>query len=172
MAERNSPTKEPELVITRVFDAPRELVFRVWTDPKHVVHWWGPRGFTAPFIKIDLRVGGSFHYCMRSPDGKEYWTKGVYREIVAPEKIVSTMYFSDKEGNFVEPAHYGFGPDVPSEMLDTVTFSTHEGNKTKLTLHRNTPISISKRYMEDQGWAQSLERFAEELTRTRSPDEA
>lgn len=166
MAEkRSSSAKEPELVITRIFDAPRELVFKVWTDPKHVVNWWGPHGFTAPFVKIDFRVGGSFHYCMRSPEGKDYWNKGVYREIVVPERIASTMFFSDKDGNFVEPTHYRMGPDVPSEMLDTVTFSVHEGDKTKLTLHRNTPLSISKRYREDQGWAQSLERFAEELAK-------
>jgi uncharacterized protein YndB with AHSA1/START domain len=164
MVEKStSSAKEPELVITRIFDAPRELVFKVWTDPEHVMRWWGPKDFTAPYCTIDLRLGGVFHYCMRSPEGKDYWSKGVYREIVVPEKIVATMYFSDKEGNFVEPTEYGIGPDFPSEMLDTVTFTVHESNKTKLTLHRNTALSISKRYMEDQGWNQSLDRFAEEL---------
>ncbi len=161
--KKTRSTKEPELVITRIFDAPREIVFKVWTDPKHVARWWGPRGFTAPFVKIDFRPGGVFHYCMRSPDGRDYWNKGIYREIIVPEKIVSTMFFSDKDGNIVEPSHYGLGPDFPSEMVDTVTFAVYEGNKTKLTLHRNTPVSISKRYMEDQGWNQSLDRFAEEL---------
>jgi uncharacterized protein YndB with AHSA1/START domain len=166
MVEKStSSAKEPELAITRIFDAPRELVFKVWTDPKHVMRWWGPKDFTAPYCTIDLRLGGVFHYCMRSPEGKDYWSKGVYREIVVPEKIVATMYCSDKEGNFVEPTEYGIGPEFPSEMLDTVTFAVHDGNKTKLTLHRNTPLSISKRYMEDQGWNQSLDRFAEELAR-------
>jgi uncharacterized protein YndB with AHSA1/START domain len=156
---------EPTLVITRVFDAPRELVFKVWTDPVHVARWWGPHGFTAPYCTVDLRPGGTFHYCMRAPDGQEYWTKGVYREIVAPERIVSTMYFSDRDGNVVDPARYGLGPDFPSEMLDTVTFDALDGNRTRLTLRRNTPLSVSKRYMEDQGWNQSLDRFAAELAR-------
>lgn len=167
MDAKRSSTDEPTLVITRIFDAPRELVFKVWTDPKHVVNWWGPRDFTTPYIKIDFRVGGSFHFCMRAPDGQEYWNKGVYREIVAPERIVSAMYFSDKDGNIVEPTHYGMGSDVPSEMLDVVTFAVHAGNRTKLTLQRNTPLAVSKRYGEDQGWNQSLDRFAAELANAR-----
>ena len=153
--------KEPDFAITRIFDAPRELVFRAWTEQQYVVRWWGPHGFTAPFCKIDFRVGGSFHCCMRSPDGKEYWTKGTYHEIVVPEKIVSTMYFSDTSGNLVAPSEYGLGPDFPSEMLDIVTFDIHEGDKTKLMLRRNHATSIAKRYQEDQGWSQSLDRLAE-----------
>lgn len=159
---------EPELVITRVFDAPRELVFKVWTEPKHVMNWWGPKNFTAPLCTIDFRPGGAFHYCMRSPDGQDYWSKGIYQEIVVPEKIVATMFFSDKEGNFVEPAYYGMGADFPSETLDVVTFEVYEDKKTKLTLHRNKPESIAKRYMEDLGWNQSLDRFAEELARLKA----
>src|SRR5437773_7933520 len=73
---------EKELRIVRVFDAPRERVWKAWTDPDRVKSWWGPRSFTAPFAKIDLRVGGKYLYCMRSPDGKDYWSTGVYREIV------------------------------------------------------------------------------------------
>jgi len=71
-----------ELVITRVFDAPREQVWKAWTDPEHFKKWWGPEHFTAPVSEIDLRVGGTYFNCMRSPDGKDYYTTGVYREIV------------------------------------------------------------------------------------------
>jgi uncharacterized protein YndB with AHSA1/START domain len=157
---------EPTLVITRVFDAPRELVFRVWTDPAHVTHWWGPRGFTAPVVEIDLRPGGAFRFCMQAPDGSRYWNKGVYQEIIAPERIVSTIYFSDEHGNIVPPTHYGLGADFPSEMHDVVTFEPQDGGrKTLLTLRRDTPLSISKRYMEDQGWSQSLDRVAAEVAR-------
>jgi uncharacterized protein YndB with AHSA1/START domain len=156
--------KEPDFAITRIFDAPRELVFRAWTEQQYIVRWWGPHGFTAPICKIDFRVGGSFHYRMRSPDGKEYWTKGTYQEIVVPEKIVSTMYLSDASGNLVAPSEYGLGPDFPSEMLDIVTFDIHEGDKTKLTLRRNHATSIATRYQEDQGWSQSLDRLAEIIT--------
>jgi len=157
--------QEPRLKLTRIFDAPRELVFKVWTEPRHVLHWWGPKDFTAPFCTIDLRVGGFFHYCMRSPDGRDFWSKGVFREIVVPEKLVTSMWFSDKDGNFLKPTDYGIGSDFPTEMHDKITFDVHKGNKTKFALHRDTPISISKRYMEDQGWGQSLDKFAGELVR-------
>jgi uncharacterized protein YndB with AHSA1/START domain len=156
---------EPTLVVTRVFDAPRQLVFKVWTDPKHVVHWWGPGNFTVPFVEIDLRPAGAFRFCMRAPDGKDHWNKGVYHEVVAPERIVQSMFFSDPEGNTVPPTYYGMGPDFPYEMRDVITFEVHEGDKTRLTLRRGTPLSISKRYREDQGWSQSLDRFARELAR-------
>lgn len=155
-----APGTEPNFVMTRVFDAPRKLVWQAWTQPKHVMKWWGPKNFTSPFCEIDFRVGGAFLFCMRSPDGKDYWSKGFYHEIVVPEKIVSTMYFSDKDGNFVAPTHYGIGADFPAEMLDVVTFEAVTPKQTRLTLRRNTPMSISKRYMMDQGWSQSLERFA------------
>jgi uncharacterized protein YndB with AHSA1/START domain len=151
-----------EFVITRLFDAPRELVWRAWTDPKHVMKWWGPKNFTAPYCVIDLKVGGTFHFCMRSPDGQEYWNKGVYQEIKAPERIVSTIYFSDREGNYVEPgkAHPGF-QDFPHENIDVVTFENLEGGKTRFTLHRDFDIEAAKRYGMDQGWSQSLDKFAE-----------
>ncbi len=78
------------LVITRVFDAPRDLVFKAWTEPERLMRWWGPKGFTTPFCKVDLRPGGVFHYCLRSPEGRDVWGKGVYREIVEPERIIYT----------------------------------------------------------------------------------
>ena len=163
--KKSTPAREPTLVLTRVFDAPRDLVFKVWTDPKHIVNWWGPGGFTAPFATVDLRVGGALHYCMRGPDGKDYWTKGFFHEIVVPEKIVCTMFFSDKDGNFCYPTDYEMAADFPPEMLDTVTFDALSGNRTKLTIRRSTPLAISKRYMEDQGWNSSLDKLAAELAR-------
>jgi uncharacterized protein YndB with AHSA1/START domain len=93
-----------ELIITRVFDAPRELVWKAWTEPERVKQWWGPRGFTSPFCKIDLRVGGSYLFSMRSPDGQDFWSTGVYREIIPQERIVATGSFADEKGNVV-PAH-------------------------------------------------------------------
>ncbi|HEV8378534.1 MAG TPA: SRPBCC domain-containing protein [Tepidisphaeraceae bacterium] len=164
-AKKSTPSKEPTFVLTRIFDAPRELVFTVWTDPKHIVNWWGPGGFTAPYATVDLRIGGALHYCMRGPDGKDYWTKGFFHEIIVPEKLVCTMFFSDKDGNLRSPADYGMSGDFPTEMLDTVTFAALAGNKTKLTLRRSTPMAISKRYMEDQGWNSSLDKLAAELAR-------
>lgn len=152
-----------EFKIVRIFNAPRELVFRAWTDPKYVMQWWGPENFTCPYCKIDFRVGGEFHYCMRAPNGDEYWNKGTYREIVVPEKIVSVMYFSDKGGNILPSSHHFGTTDFPSEMVDTVTFEVHEKDKTKLTLTRNHSEEIAKRHGEIIGWNQSLDRLAKAL---------
>ena len=108
-----------ELVITRIFDAPRELVWRAWTDPEHFKHWWGPKYYTAPFCKMDFHVGGTYLNCMRSPEGQDYWSTGVYKEIVPMERIVYTDSFADAEGNVVPATHYGMSPDFPLETLDS-----------------------------------------------------
>jgi uncharacterized protein YndB with AHSA1/START domain len=151
---------EREIVITRVLDAPRERVFRVWTEPEHVKHWWGPEGFTAPACTIDLRPGGAFHLCMRAPDGADYWSKGVYREIVVPSLILSTDFFSDAEGNRVEPTRYGMSPDWPAEALLMVTFAEH-GGKTTLTLRHTVGAAPDReREMCQEGWMQTLDRLA------------
>ena len=83
--------EDRELSITRVFDAPRELVFQAWSDPKHVMSWWGPRGFTMMSWTMDFRPGGAWRGCIRSPEGLDYWSQGVYREIVPPERLVFTF---------------------------------------------------------------------------------
>jgi uncharacterized protein YndB with AHSA1/START domain len=151
-----------EFTITRIFDATRDLVFKAWSDPKYVSQWWGPRDYTTTFCEIDFRVGGAFRYCMCSPEGKEYWNRGEYREIVAPERIVNTMYFCDAAGNFVEPSTYGMD-GFPSQMCDTVAFDVHGEAKTRLTLRRNHSVQLAARFREDEGWNQSLDRFAEVL---------
>ncbi|CAG7629288.1 SRPBCC domain-containing protein [Paenibacillus allorhizosphaerae] len=117
------------LVLERVFNAPRELVFKAFSEAEHLKHWWGPRGWEIPVCNVDFRPGGVWHYCMKCVDknqgdfyGMESWGKGVYEEIVAPEKIVYVDYFSDAEGNENE--------SMPSTRV-TLTFDEHEG-KTKL----------------------------------------
>ena len=160
-ADKTSP-KESDLVITRIFAAPRDLVFKVWTEPKHILNWWGPKGFTAPVCKVDLRPGGEFLYCMEAPDGKQYWNKGVFHEIVRPEKTTSSIYFSDEKGNIVESSFYGM-KDFPYEMRDVVTFEVIDGDSTMLTLRRNHSVSLAERFGEVQGWNQSLDKFTEEL---------
>ncbi len=90
---------EPELVIKRLFDAPRSLVFDAWTKPEHLEHWQGaPRGFTVTAHDVDLRPGGAFRICMRSPEGVDHWLQGVYREIVKPERLVFTHVWLDAQG--------------------------------------------------------------------------
>jgi uncharacterized protein YndB with AHSA1/START domain len=153
MAERkNNPAESSagqELVITRIFDAPRDIVWKAWTDPERVKRWWGPKNFTAPVCKIDLRAGGAYLYCMRSPEGQDYWSTGVYREIVPPQRIVCTDSFADEKGNPVPASHYGMGGDWPSELLVTVTFEEHEG-KTKFTL-RHVGIPADQRELCSAG---------------------
>src|SRR5215207_6016964 len=128
--ESTKRSAEDGLVITRFFNAPRELIWKAWTDPDHFKHWWGPKHFTAPFCKMDFHVGGKYLYCMRSPEGQDYWSTGVYKEIVPKERIVFTDSFADAEGNVVPATDYGMSLDFPLEMLVTVTFEDFDG-KTK-----------------------------------------
>lgn len=154
--------KTREITITRIFDAPRERVWKAWTDPEMMKKWWGPKNFTAPVIKIDLRVGGTYLYCMRGSDGKDYWSTGVYREIVPMERIVATDSFADEKGNPVPASHYGMPGDWPSELLVTVTFEDYQG-KTKLTLRH---VGIPAGQMSDlteAGWKESFDKLAEAL---------
>jgi len=154
---------ERELVITRIFDAPRELVWKAWTEPEHFKKWWGPKNFTAPVIKIDLRVGGGYLYCMRSSEGQEFWTTGAYREIVPMERLVYTDSFSDAEGNPVPASHYGVPGDWPSELLVTVTFE-EVGSKTKMTLRQvGIPAGVMSE-MAVAGWNESFDKLAEGLS--------
>jgi uncharacterized protein YndB with AHSA1/START domain len=117
-----------------------------------------------PFCTIDLRPGGVFHHCRRSPAGRDYWSKGVYRDIVEPERIVCTDFFSDATGSPVSPTHYGMSPDWPVEALVTVTFAEHDG-KTTLTLHHIIGSALaSERAQCRAGWSESLDRPATYLS--------
>ena len=153
---------ESDLIITRIFDAPREQVWDAWTEPGQLMRWWAPKGCTTPFCKVDLRPGGKFHYCMRMPEGRDIWGIGVYREIVAPALIVYTDSFADAQGNPVPPAHYGMSASHPAETLVTVSFEEREG-KTRLTLRHAIPVSVEEREGTEQGWGEMLDRLAEIL---------
>lgn len=165
MIDAAEPTQDlarGELLITRTFEAPRELVWRAWTDPEYFKRWWGPRDYTCPFCEMDLRQGGKYLYCMRSPQGADYWGTGVFREVVPLERIVFTDSFADEQGNVVPAAHYGMSPDFPLEMLVTVTFEDLQG-KTKLTLrHSGLPIGPDFNGTQ-QGWNESLDKLAVHL---------
>src|SRR5438270_13766683 len=120
-AHTGASTAERELVVTRVFDAPRALVFKAWTQPEHAARWWGPQGFSSISCEMDVRPGGAWRRCMRSPEGTENCARGIYREIVAPQQLVFTYAWEDASG------------DLGHEMLVTVTFED-VGGKTRLTL--------------------------------------
>jgi len=153
---------ENELMIERIFNAPRKLVWEAWTDSERIMHWWGPKGFTAPFSRIDLKVGGEYLNCMRSPEGKDYWSKGVYREIVAPKRLVMTDSFADEKGNTVPATYYGMSKNFPLEMLIIVILEDLDG-KTKLTLrHKGMPSGPDSEGAE-LGWNQSFDKLADYL---------
>jgi uncharacterized protein YndB with AHSA1/START domain len=164
-ATKNAPahhTIEEILILTRVFNAPRDLVFKAWTQPQRVKQWWGPKGFTCPVCKIDLRPGGEYFNCMRSAEGKDYWSKGIYQEIEVPQRIVCTDNFADEKGNIVSPVEYWMSPDWPAEALITVIFTEHAA-KTRIML-QHAPIKPGReRDMCQQGWSESLDKLADYL---------
>jgi uncharacterized protein YndB with AHSA1/START domain len=137
MENDDKPTTK-EFTISRVFDAPRSLVFKVQTEAEHLARWWGPKGYEMLVAKLDIRPGGLFHYRMRSPEGHEMWGRFVYREIVPPERIVFVNSFSDEKAAIVRAP---FAPDWPLEVLNVMTL-TEDGGKTTLTL-RGGPINAN-----------------------------
>ena len=142
---------ERELVIRRIFDAPRDLVFKCWTEPEHVARWMGPKGFTSTILTHDLRPGGSYCFHMRGPDGEDRWQQGVFREIVPIERLVRTYCWADANGNPTRP-----------ETLLTLTFADL-GGKTELTLHQAVFESVAARELHKGGWNSSLDRLTEFL---------
>ena len=122
--------KRNDFTITRVLNASREMVFKAFTDPKHLAHWWGPKGCTLSVAKIELKPGGTFLYCMELPGGHSMWGKFVYLEIKAPEKIIFINSFSDKEGNIIR---HPMAPTWPLEVYNVWTLIEQNG-KTTLTL--------------------------------------
>jgi uncharacterized protein YndB with AHSA1/START domain len=163
MTKRNQSVEEQEIVITHIFDAPRELVWKYWTEPAYFMRWWGPEGFITLVSRIDFHVGGTYLNCMRSPEGENYWSTGVYREIIEPERIVYTDSFSDAEGNVVSASYYEMSGDWPLELLVTVIFKEYEGEKTKLTLkHAGIPAG-EDRDSTEVGWNESLDKLVENL---------
>jgi uncharacterized protein YndB with AHSA1/START domain len=152
---------EPErMVVTRVFDAPRELVWKAWTDPKYLMQWWGPKGFSCPVCKVDFQVGGKFLICMRTPDGQDFWNGGEYHEIVLYEKIVYSMYFADSEGNKVGAEEYGIEHEAIEDARDVALFEDLGNGQTKLTLIGNETMESAKESGQLEGWNEILEKFA------------
>ena len=151
MALENRLAEEPSertLVITRIFDAPRSLVFNAWTEPAHRMRWWGLKGFTVTSCEMDLRPGGAWRLSMRSPEGREDRQVGIFREIVPPERLVFTYAFEGAAGN------------LGHETLVTVTFAEHEG-KTKLTVNQAVFETLAVRNDHVRGWGEALDRLAE-----------
>jgi uncharacterized protein YndB with AHSA1/START domain len=164
-AQKTKDAAEQQFELVRVFDAPRALVWKMWTDPEHFKRWWGPRHFTCPVAELDVRPGGKYLHCMRSEGGQEYWGTGNYIEVVPQEKLVYTDSFGDKDGNKVPSADYGM-PNWPDETTATIRFEDADGGKkTKVTLSSNVSMAQAKEQGAPDGWGQSLDKLAEVLAK-------
>lgn len=161
MDERNDLQ---EFVISRVFDAPRELVWKAFTEPQRMKEWWGPKGVTITRSEMDLRPGGCYHYAMRTPDGNTMWGKFVYREITPPSRMVFVSSFSDEAGGVTR---HPMAPTWPLEMLSIFSFE-EEGGKTRFTV-RWSPLNASEEERAafaaghasmQQGWGGTLDKLA------------
>lgn len=128
-----------EVLLTREFHAPRELVFKVWTEAEHFGKWWGPKGFSLEIHEMDARPGGKFLGCQKSPDGMSMWGKFVYQEVISPEKLVFIQSFSDEQGNTIRAP---FNPNWPLEIINILTF-TEENGKTTVTFSGG-PVNASE----------------------------
>lgn len=155
--------KPNELVITRVFNAPKQLVFDAFTKAEHLAHWWGPAGFDLKVLKLDVRAGGCFHYCMEAENGHKMYGLFNYREIQGPDKITFTSSFADETGNSI-PAP--FSPDFPQHILNMWTFEEENG-KTTITL-KGYPVDATEAQVKSyegmhssmqQGFAGTFEKL-------------
>ena len=170
-AAPNAQTKAGEFTTTHIFDAPRDLVWRSWTEVDRMKQWWGPKGFKVFHAALDLRPGGTFHYGMKSPDGHDMWGKFVYREITPQSRLVFLSSFSDPEGNITSAPFPG--RKWPLRMLSTITFA-EVGAKTEVTVrwapHEATAEEQATfdemRDSMQQGWGGTFDQFADYLAKS------
>ncbi len=145
------------LVIQRVFRLPASSVWRALTEEEEFKKWWGPKDFTTPYSKMENKVGGRYLSCMRSPDGKDYWSTGEVKELVPEKKLVVTDNFSDEKGNVKPASEYGMPGDWPKELLITFELDEADG-ATKLRLtHEGIPPEMHDECM--QGWNESFDKL-------------
>jgi len=151
-----------EIVINRVFNLPVSVVWLAWTDAEYFKKWWGPRGFTCPSSKMEAKVGGKYLNCMRGPDGKEYWSTGVVKELIPERKLVVTDSFSDDKGNIKPASEYGMPGNWPKELLITVYLEEADG-ATKMKLkHQGIPNEMREDCIK--GWNESFDKLEENIT--------
>jgi len=167
MTDTAGDVRMEDLVVTRIIDAPLELVWRAWTDPEHVKRWWGPKYYTSPTCRIDLRVGGKYVFCMRAPQdqgGQDSYTAGVYKKIVPMERLEFTQGLSDKDGNPIDPAQLGMPPDFPKELRTSVVFKA-KGAMTELTITEYS-WTVGQMFVYSlAGLHQSIDKLVESLAK-------
>jgi uncharacterized protein YndB with AHSA1/START domain len=147
---------EGSVAVTRVLDAPRRQVWQAWTDPKMMAQWFGPRGFTSSVPELDARAGGKLRIVMHGPDGNDYPMKGVFREVIAPERLVFSTVALDGDGNHL------------LEGETTVTLTEHGGKTTMmLKSHAVGKVAIAAQMLAgmEAGWTQSIDKLGELVAR-------
>jgi uncharacterized protein YndB with AHSA1/START domain len=147
-----------QIKVRRTFEAPLELLWKAWTEPAHFMKWYGPKDFTAPTCEIDLRVGGRHLWSMQSPDGRQMYFTGSYKEVVPMERLVFTDSMSDAEGNVMSPEMMGMGEGMPVTMDVTVTFVHADGKTTVTVSHMGDEHSA-------MGWEQAFDKLTAVLAK-------
>jgi len=158
--------EKEDLVVTRIIDAPIELVWRAWTDPDHIMKWWGPKYYTSPSCKIDLREGGKYVFCMRAPQGQggqDSYTTGVFKKIIPLELLEFTQGLADQDGNPIDPAQAGMPPDFPKTIRTVVTFKRFRGDMTELTVTEYAWPASQMMVYSIAGLHQSMDKLIESL---------
>ncbi len=151
-----------QIEVTRTFNAPVELVWKVWTDPELVKRWWGPKHFISPVARIDFREGGKSIVSMQAPKemgGQEYFSLWVYQRIVPLEKIEFIQSLSDKDGNKIEPTKVGMPPDFPIDIRTVVTFTQQGTHRTQMTVTEYSDFGSISNFAQ-LGLEQSLDKIA------------
>ena len=174
MPDQSTKTESKDFVISRVFDAPRDLLWQCFTDPEHMKRWWGPKGFKIIASNMDLRVGGTYHYGMKAPDGSAMWGLFTYREILPREKLVCVDSFSDEKRSVTR---HPMAPTWPLRMLTTFTFEDAGRDKTKVTVRwqtldatpeeQATFDSDQSRVSMNNGWTGTLDNLEAYLAETK-----
>ena len=165
MTDTTKSLKKRDLVVTRLFDAPVELVWNAWTDPGHVMRWWGPNFFTSPVAKMDFREGGTSLVSMRAPNGQEFYNTWKYLKIVLLQRIEFIQNLADKDGRKVDPIKIGLRPDFPEDVRTVVTFKTI-GDKTEMTIAEYGFPDTGMFVLAETGLNQSLDKMAASFART------
>ena len=173
MDAKQTASAERPFVISRTFDASREMVWKAWTEPERFQQWFGPKGSIVSEVKMDLKLEGIGHCCVCTPDGREMWGKFIYREIAPSERLVYVQHFSNREGSVTR---HPLVPTWPLQMLTTVTFAEQNG-KTTLTVQWTplNPTDEERKTFDSahenmkQGWGGSFEQLAGCLEKTGNP---
>lgn len=149
--------EKPIIRVQRTFNASTEKVWDTWSNPDQIKKWWGPMNFTAPVVKVEFHEGGSFLLAMEGLDGKRFWNAGRYREIIPQKHLKTLMYFSDENGNRINPKEYGLPGNWSTEVAVTVDFESADGKTTVKVREDGIPAEMAEKAR--MGWEQQFDKL-------------